>query len=624
MEKRYLITGVSGVDPYTNVFLVPQLVTKKQIEDGSNIDVIITHTKDEDIPKEVKLENVFLDGSMLNILRKYLNLGKPITDIYIYLTEVMKNRKNIYENTIKRLYENSNVDNLNIVFYPNDFYNDSKQRFRKDDVQKFASYYKEIYEIYSKIIKENSKSEIILNISSGTPAFKADMMIMAVTNNLKIEQTANSIEQKDLEEYIKQKDSHIYNDILERLEKVKANNSEKSKRDYENYNVKINIESKQIKYFLSDKVIEEQLKFLNETEENINSRSTEESIDEIKKIVLLESIEDSIVKKDYCGIYNNLKNNEKYLKKHGQELLSISGNLYYRYIGDDIKAKESIKNNEQEFYPILKSNSIQKCSEDIKNEINDIIEKSNIMKIKSKREEINDWLLISTPLIEAISSLFVTKKTNFNFEDILEKTNNKTVISLDKFNQIAPKELKEKLKNVVKESDNNFLNAYFYKNIIFEMVKNAKNQTEKEEIEKILDYIYIVDLARTARVSAAHSIQNISKTEFEKLYKNKLIKHSRYKRLQKITKQFIDYENNKNIDLKNNINIESTINKNIDLKENKTNQSINCVEYAINRLIIELLPDNNLDTIKCFEESINIYDTLEKKILSLLEQEIYE
>ena len=156
------------------------------------------------------------------------------------------------------------------------------------------------------------------------------------------------------------------------------------------------------------------------------------------------------------------------------------------------------------------------------------------------------------------------------------------------------------------------------------MVKNVKNQTEKEEIEKILDYIYIVDLARTARVSAAHSIQNISKTEFEKLYKNKLIKHSRYKRLQKITKQFIDYENNKNIDLKNNINIESTINKNIDLKENKTNQSINCVEYAINRLIIELLPDNNLDTIKCFEESINIYDTLEKKILSLLEQEIYE
>ena len=56
------------------------------------------------------------------------------------------------------------------------------------------------------------------------------------------------------------------------------------------------------------------------------------SIDEIKKIMLLESIEDSIEKKDYCGIYYNLKANEQYLKNNKQELLEIAGNLYYRYI----------------------------------------------------------------------------------------------------------------------------------------------------------------------------------------------------------------------------------------------------------------------------------------------------
>lgn len=576
MNKRYLITGVSGVDPYTNIYLIPQIITPKST--FSNI-------SDSNIPRKIKSDKIFIDGSMLNILRKYIKEGKPITDIYIYLTEEMKSKKQLYEIAIKRLYENYSLNDFKIVFYPNDFYSDYENRLRADDVQKFASYYKEIFEIYSEIVKKGNTNEIILNISSGTPAFKADMMIMAVTNNLKIEQTANYIESQDMEGLVKEKEKTLYNYLLEKLEVAKANYKE---------DVKLNIKivSEKIIKFQEDK-LDEEIKFLNETEDFLNSRTTNESIDEIKKIMLLESIEDSILKKDYCGIYYNLKSNEQYLKTNKEELLEIAGNLYYRYIGNDEKAKKSIQNNIENYYPIYKANSIKNCNQEIKDEINAIIEKSNIMKIKSQREEINDWLLISTPLIEAISSLIVTQKTKFDFESII----NNSTISLNLFNAKASNEIKERLKQVIKESDNNFLNAYFFKNIIFQLLNTAKSQEEKDELNKILDYIYIVDLARSQRVSAAHSIKNISKNNFEKSYKNKLSKHSRYFRLKDITQNYIN-----------------TV----------ANQSIKCVENAIKELILYILPDNSNDTIKYFEESINIYSSLEQKILKLLKDEIYK
>lgn len=576
MNKRYLITGVSGVDPYTNIYLIPQIITPKST--FSNI-------SDSNIPRKIKSDKIFIDGSMLNILRKYIKEGKPITDIYIYLTEEMKSKKQLYEIAIKRLYENYSLNDFKIVFYPNDFYSDYENRLRADDVQKFASYYKEIFEIYSEIVKKGNTNEIILNISSGTPAFKADMMIMAVTNNLKIEQTANYIESQDMEGLVKEKEKTLYNYLLEKLEVAKANYKE---------DVKLNIKivSEKIIKFQEDK-LDEEIKFLNETEDFLNSRTTNESIDEIKKIMLLESIEDSILKKDYCGIYYNLKSNEQYLKTNKEELLEIAGNLYYRYIGNDEKEKKSIQNNIENYYPIYKANSIKNCNQEIKDEINAIIEKSNIMKIKSQREEINDWLLISTPLIEAISSLIVTQKTKFDFESII----NNSTISLNLFNAKASNEIKERLKKVIKESDNNFLNAYFFKNIIFQLLNTAKSQEEKDELNKILDYIYIVDLARSQRVSAAHSIKNISKNNFEKSYKNKLSKHSRYFRLKDITQNYIN-----------------TV----------ANQSIKCVENAIKELILYILPDNSNDTIKYFEESINIYSSLEQKILKLLKDEIYK
>lgn len=549
--KNILITGVSDTDPYTNISF--------EVLDENNKKI-----------REINSNKAFIDGAMLNILRKNIKENEPINEIYIYLTEDMEVKKDIYIKAIKSLYSyyNLSIDLKNIKFYPNNFYEDYVDRLRKENVHKFASYYKEIYDIYSVIQQDKEEKNIILNISSGTPAFKADMMMMAVTNNLKIEQTAN-----------------IMN------EEVKNKVKEYCKEEFIDESEKIEVKSIRNRIFPENN-IEEIFDKLNITEDKLITRTQEESIDETKKVLILESIEDSIAKKDYCGIYNTLVDNKKYLGDNKEQILLIAKNLYFRYIGNDKKANENIEDTKiQEYYPIYKFKNILNNVE----EINSTIEKFNMMQIKSKRDEINDWLLISTPLLEAITSSLVTRKLGFNFEEILEDSK----ISLNKFNnnKIVPNRIKSRFGKQITYSNGQFLNAYFYKNIIFRMKDSEPNIVEKKKINKILDYIYIIDIARSDRVVAAHSIRNVDKETFTVEYERKLKAHSRYGRLKNIVQEYYN--------------------------ENNQFRSIECVEDAVKELIWELISNNNPLNKNVFLESINVYGRLENKILSLLKEDIY-
>ena len=549
--KNILITGVSDTDPYTNISF--------EVLDENNKKI-----------REINSNKAFIDGAMLNILRKNIKENEPINEIYIYLTKDMEVKKDIYIKAIKSLYSyyNLSIDLKNIKFYPNDFYEDYVDRLRKENVHKFASYYKEIYDIYSVIQQDKEEKNIILNISSGTPAFKADMMMMAVTNNLKIEQTAN-----------------IMN------EEIKNKIKEYCKEEFIDEKEKIEVKSIRNRIFPENN-IEEIFNKLNITEDKLITRTQEESIDETKKVMVLESIEDSVAKKDYCGIYNTLVDNKKYLGDNKEQILLIVKNLYFRYIGNDKKANENIEDTKiQEYYPIYKFKNILNNVE----EINSTIEKFNMMQIKSKRDEINDWLLISTPLLEAITSSLVTRKLGFNFEEILEDSK----ISLNKFNnnKIVPNRIKSRFGKQITDSNGQFLNAYFYKNIIFRMKDSEPNMVEKKKINKILDYIYIIDIARSDRVVAAHSIRNVDKETFTVEYERKLKAHSRYGRLKNIVQEYYN--------------------------ENNQFRSIECVEDAVKELIWELISNNNPLNKNIFLESINVYGRLENKILSLLKEDIY-
>ena len=296
MNKKYLITGVSGADPYTNIFIVPSIKIINKDDYGAEKVKTYTNVNDERIPREVKSSIAFADGPMLNILRKYIRNGSPITDIYIYLTKKMASQKELYKKAIESLYCDVSV-NPTIVFYPHDFYKDDYgSHLRDKDVHNFASYYREINEIYSHIVAEQTdkkKPKIILNITSGTPAFEADMMIMAVTNNLTIEQTSMYTENEATFEYIKNNEAALYNDILEKLNDLICTDGDYQDSKCE---VQMNLVSRLISNFNLENV-DRQLEFLHQTEKGLESRSKKESIREIKKIMLLESVEDSIDKK---------------------------------------------------------------------------------------------------------------------------------------------------------------------------------------------------------------------------------------------------------------------------------------------------------------------------------------
>lgn len=615
MKKKYLITGVSGADPYTNIILVPSIKTEGFDDKGSKCIKILTNRDDSDIPQEVKSSVAFADGPMLNILRKYIKNGSPITDIYIYLTGQMSPNKDLYQKAIESLYYDIDITPV-IVFYPNDFYkdsdNESQNRLRYNDVHNFASYYKEIYEIYSHILDEQTdkkKPKIILNISSGTPAFESDMTIMSVTNNLIVEQTSKYTENVESAQYIRENDV-VYQEMVTTLNHLLQQRYQTGDASFS-----INLVSQLITKFNMENV-ELELEYLNRMEKVLNTRSKKESIKEIKKIMLLESVKDSIDKKDYCGIYYSISDNSEYfyddnkqLSSEQKELLEISQNLYFRYIGNDAKAlgnKSKDKKTESEeeklkkYYPIYNIPKGSNCSSTFLKDFNSLIEKANIMKIKSQREEINDWLLISTALLEAIEQEIVMKILNYNLDNLLVGRKDshgkkiKSVISLEKLNQ-APSMIKDKYYNVLEKSVGNFLNSYVYKNILERTIQISQDDLEKKkQLKNIICDIDIVDLARSLRVTAAHSIENVSKEEFESLYRENIMKDNV---LRNATASYFSDGKNK---------------------------SISCVEDAIKRLLKVLLPDTNDETVDYFEKSTKIYTSLEKRLLEILMNDIYQ
>ena len=580
-KRKFLITGVSTVDPFTAV----QYIVKDKSKENQIVKNINKQTS----------TNLYLDGSMLNILRKYLTENQFFTDIYIYLTEEMNLLKDRYTEAIKHLYKDKTV---NIKFYPNDFCKESdcKLKLRREDVHKFSSYYKEIYDMYSDI-KQNSseiRPEIVLNISSGTPAFKADMMLMAVTNNLIIEQTANitTDNTEKLRNYAEKINDDKYIIIKEEMLKLKD----------ENLFIDIVSDSRSIRF--NDKSIDylNMLNKLDIVEEYIDSRTQTENINQTKKVLLLESIEDSILKKDYAGIYYSILENAKYLSKNREKLIEISKNLYFRYIGnnEDDYNKTNIEKL-KEYYPIFNINFEKNLDNNFQKQLklNYIIEKFNMMKVKSKREEINDWLLISTPLLEAISKNIASKYSGIDFDKILiENEKREIVISSNRCKELYGNKISPNIRKAVEESNNNFLNEYFYKNILFAIKKDMPFRN-REEIEKILDRIYIIDIARADRVDAAHSIKNVNKENFENDYSNRIKEHRRY---QNRLKFIINNMNYTNID---------TNSKNIYLVENQFKELI--------KLLLPINFDKNI-----FEESLCKYETLESQIVEQIEDEIYK
>lgn len=129
-------------------------------------------------------QNTLYEGSLLNICRFY----EP-DKIYLYMSkEVMELHKkdDRYVKCLNRVYK----------YLKKDFEYEIIDRSGLEEVQVFDFFYKEYRDILYKIHEKNPHAEILLNVSSGTPAMKSALFVLCALFNFSMTRIQVSSPQK--------------------------------------------------------------------------------------------------------------------------------------------------------------------------------------------------------------------------------------------------------------------------------------------------------------------------------------------------------------------------------------------------------------------------------------------
>lgn len=577
-KKRILITAAGGTDPYTltegtndyNDGSILSIIRQKEYENEPiteayvylSLEMAIREARNKVFTKSIKSINpnievkIFPEGAVEEV--KKLIEQKEITEEVIEkerqkaIEKAKENNPNFNEEAIRR-----NLTDDKIIF-----------NLIKSDVKiaifnanKFGIFYSDFYEIIRRIKEKYGTSipEIFINVSSGTPAMEMDLDLIAITNN-----------------EIKAK--------IVQVSTPMASSNVRGNRGYATAS-------------------EEQLKALNEIEQSRRENSgyikrvSYENMEKTRKLILLESLEDSFAKYDYAGAYNAVKENIGIIKEDSLIVKYVT-NLYYRYIGDDKKArsKEIFLPDENgnkitlgELYPIFDDND-NRVKEILK--VRGLVERINVMKVKEQRQEINDWLLIAQTIIESLyRRLIYVVCDSLNVDEIInqdKKSGKYGKIDIDLFNKINFNGKYEKIRIKVEKNDAEYVNAFFLRSILYSWLV-GKNYNKK-----LKDTIVILDKIRNSRNLAAHTEEFIT--------------------LETLNNSFLEA-----IELEN----EYRANNNIDIlaltEEEKKNATV-----ITNKLIIDLLNkimEQSIYKTK-MDEALSIYNNLKDKVLDLLRKEI--
>lgn len=577
-KKRILITAAGGTDPYTltegtndyNDGSILSIIRQKEYENEPitetyvylSLEMAIREARNKVFTKSIKSINqnievkIFPEGAVEEV--KKLIEQKEITEEVIEnerqkaIEKAKENNPNFNEEAIRR-----NLTDDKIIF-----------NLIKSDVKiaifnanKFGIFYSDFYEIIRRIKEKYATSipEIFINVSSGTPAMEMDLDLIAITNN-----------------EIKAK--------IVQVSTPMASSNVRGNRGYATAS-------------------EEQLKALNEIEQSRRENSgyikrvSYENMEKTRKLILLESLEDSFAKYDYAGAYNAVKENIGIIKEDSLIVKYVT-NLYYRYIGDDKKArsekiflpdKDGNKITLGELYPIFDDND-NRLKEILK--VRGLVERINVMKVKEQRQEINDWLLITQTIIESLyRRLIYVVCDSFNVDEIInqdKKSGKYGKIDIDLFNKINFNGKYEKIRIKVEKNDAEYVNAFFLRSILYSWLVGRNYN------KKLKDTIVILDKIRNSRNLAAHTEEFIT--------------------LETLNNSFLEA-----IELEN----EYRANNNIDIlaltEEEKKNATV-----ITNKLIINLLNkimEQSIYKTK-MDEALSIYNNLKDKVLDLLRKEI--
>ena len=489
--KRVLVSFVGMVDPFT----------VRDIKDKNTGEVIDTLKR---------------DGSLTHIMRHYKKENKPIDKVYIYYSKEMFEYKDSIDLAVKHFFPNIDIINL-----PKD------EKNLRINVNKYGTFYPIISEIFEEIKKEylyEKYCEIIINISSGTPAMQTDLSLIAITHNLP---------------------ENFRVKMLQVNSPFKKSNNQREKYELDELQI--------------------QFKEVDEQESHNEDRTEEEKINDTRKLILIEGIENSLKKDDYAGIYDVIKTN-KDMFKNPKLLLYYSQNLYYRNIGDEKSAKEGIPDE------ILKDLYIIKDKD-----ISSIIERINMLNTKDSRDEINDWLLLAQTVVEDIYEQMLLKICNFNIREILENEK----ISLEKFNKINTNNKYENILNIISTSNGRFVDAFLLKKILM----SYKPKIGPDGMTVII----VLDKIRTFRNVSAHSNEFITRKKLDMGFEKKIEDEARYQRT--ATTRLVAYPNN----------------------------AIKEVNYKFKNILSRIVSEEDE---KNMNDALKMYDNIKDKILEILGNEI--
>ena len=282
------------------------------------------------------------DGAMLHIVRHY----KPHT-VYLFLSKemVIKNQQdNRYELSIKKIIPECNVEKINTDI---------------EDAHNFDKFIDSFNEIINQIKQTHLDSEILLNLSSGTPQMKSNLALEAVTS--------------------------AYNLIPVQVSTPARKSNDKTD-------------------IMHEFDIEHEFKNLKDNLPEVENRCSETPILSFKKAQIKSQIKSLIEQYDYSGA---LKLFDENLFKN-KNILSLLNHAKYRLNLQQQEAVKSIENIKLDFdfYPIKEQ------------EINYFIEYFYVMKIKQLKGELSDFILKVTPFLTELLKLYISRY--FDLEKIIE------------------------------------------------------------------------------------------------------------------------------------------------------------------------------------------------------------
>lgn len=415
-------------------------------------------------PLGIVIKGEYSEGSMLHIIRHY----RPEI-VYLYITKELNFGDNRYEESIKKLYPDCKVYNL--------FSDEEKVNDYDAFMIDFRNSIQNIHNEYSK-----NGYNILLNVSSGTPAMKSNLLLEVVNSNIKLIPIQVSTPAKGSNYH---REKIIFNiDLLSKIDEQK---------------------------------------------EQLNNRCSEIKVLSFKKVKIKSQIESLINRYEYSAALQIFNEDENAVNLFDSKLPVYLKHCVYRMNSQFREAKKLLLDNSINVLDYSNGNEI----------VREFFEYYYIMKIRQSKGALTDFILRITPFITKLLYYFLNEKYNLNINKYIHIAKNGTHYIKRELIDKNNKDLLYFLDNLYHKSE--FKGTFLNFNTLIDIALYYCDKLNDNNYVRVYDdFKYFSEIERE-RNKAAHTMINID----EDFIKSNLNKSSIdiLKNCESLLKMIFNYQN---------------------------------------------------------------------------------